>query len=182
MLPLVLRFLLGCLAVASALHSLPVLAQATAYQQPSTAVRELLDAPLLPRQLISPDRHTLASLELRRFSTIEELARPVLHLAGLRFEAGNSSPQAIQPIQRLRLRSLLNPDAPVRQVELPGNAAGAVFHSFSWAPDGLRFLLERRTVQRAVGWRYVQRADPADRIPEAEQGARPGRTGLVERA
>ena len=152
MLPLAFRFLLGCLAVASALHSLPALAQATAYQQPSTAVRELLDAPLLPRQLISPDRHTLASLELRRFSTIEELARPVLHLAGLRFEAGNTSPQAIQPIQRLRLRSLLNPDAPVRQVELPGNAAGAVFHSFSWAPDGSRFVLERRTEQASELW------------------------------
>jgi dipeptidyl aminopeptidase/acylaminoacyl peptidase len=152
MLPLALRFLLGCLAMAPALHSLPALAQATAYQQPSTAVRELLDAPLLPRQLISPDRHTLASLELRRFSTIDELARPVLHLAGLRFEAGNSSPQAIQPIQRLRLRSLLNPDAPARQVELPGNAAGAVFHSFSWAPDGLRFVLERRTEQASELW------------------------------
>jgi dipeptidyl aminopeptidase/acylaminoacyl peptidase len=152
MLPLVLRLLLGCFAAAPALHSSPALAQATAYQQPSAAVRELLDAQLLPRQLISPDRHTLASLELRRFSKIEELSRPVLHLAGLRFEAGNSSPQAIQPIQRLRLRSLLNPDAPVRQVELPGNAAGNVFHSFSWAPDGLRFVLERRTEQASELW------------------------------
>src|SRR6218665_239666 len=97
----------------------PAAAQAAlSYQQPSPAIRELLDAPGLPRQSISPDRQTLATLELRRFSSIEELARPVLRLAGLRFDPTSASAQAITPLQRLKLRPLLNPDAPERVVDL----------------------------------------------------------------
>ncbi|MDN3919638.1 alpha/beta hydrolase family protein [Roseateles violae] len=142
------RKLLAGLALAVA--CLPGLAaDAGGYQQPSPAIRELLDAPQLPRLLISPDKQSLAVLELRRFATIEELARPVLRLAGLRFDPGCACPQQITPVQRLKLRSLLNPDAPERQVELP---AGGVFHSFGWSPDGQRFLLERRMEQASELW------------------------------
>ena len=126
----------------------------SSYQQPSPAVRELLDAPALPRFTVSPDRQTLATLELRRFNTIEELARPVLRLAGLRFEAGSASPQTITPIQKLRLRKLLSPDAAELVVELPGaeNPKNGSFHSFGWAPDGQHFLLERRTPLASELW------------------------------
>jgi dipeptidyl aminopeptidase/acylaminoacyl peptidase len=120
-----------------------------AYQQPSPAVREALDAPALPHLLISPDRQTLASVELRRFSSIEELARPVLRLAGLRFDPASDTPQDIAPILHIRLRSLLNPDAPERVVDLP---AGGAFHDFCWAPDGKRFLISRRTEQQSELW------------------------------
>ncbi len=126
----------------------------SSYQQPSPAVRELLDAPALPRFSVSPDRQTLATLELRRFNTIEELARPVLRLAGLRFEAGSASPQTITPIQKLRLRKLLSPDAAELVVELPGaeNPKLGSFHSFGWAPDGQHFVLERRTPLASELW------------------------------
>lgn len=115
-------------------------AMAMGYQQPGPAVREALDAPALPRLLVAPDRQTLALLELRRFNSLEELARPTLRLAGLRFDAVSATPQPLATVQRLRLRSLLQPEAPERVVELPGSG----FHSFSWAPDGQRFVLERR--------------------------------------
>jgi len=121
----------------------------TSYQQPGAAVREVLDTPSLPRYSVSPDRQTLATLELRRFASLEELARPVLRLAGLRFEPATSSPQNPTPLQRLHLRSLLNPDAPERNVDLP---IGGVFHSFAWAPDGRRFILVRRTETASELW------------------------------
>ena len=146
------RFLLtaalGLLALASAA---PAQADANGfgYQQPSAALRELLDAPAQPRLLIAPDRQTLATLELRRFTSIEELARPVLRLAGLRFDPASATPQATTPIQRLKLRSLLNPDAPERVVDLP---PGGSFHSFAWSPDGQRFLLERRMEAASELW------------------------------
>ena len=119
------------------------------YQQPGAAVRELLDAPGLPRHLVSPDRQTLASLELRRFGTLEELARPALRLAGMRFDPNTSGPQNPTTILRLRLRSLLNPEAPERSVELP---SGGSFHSFAWSPDGRRFLLVRRMEAASELW------------------------------
>ena len=123
------------------------------YQQPSAAVREALDTPALPHLLVSPDRQTLATVELRRYASIEELARPVLRLAGLRFDPASDSPQTLAPILRLKLRSLLNPDAPERVVELPGtNGGGSFFHSFAWAPDGRRFVLQRRTENNSELW------------------------------
>jgi len=119
----------------------PAVAAAGGYQQPSAAIREVLDAPPLARPLVSPDRQTVALLELRRFNSLEELARPTLRLAGLRFDPASTTPQPLATVQRLRLRALLNPEAPERLIELPGSG----FHSFSWAPDGQRFLLERRS-------------------------------------
>ncbi|WP_124452754.1 prolyl oligopeptidase family serine peptidase [Paucibacter sp. KBW04] len=131
-------------------QGLPAAAQAaSSYQQPSAAVRELLDAPNLPRQLISPDRQTLAQLGQRRLSNVEELARPMLRLAGLRFDPGNASPQAGAPLQSLSLRPLLDPQAPEREISLP---AGGAFHAFHWSPDGKRFLLTRRTPQATELW------------------------------
>lgn len=112
------------------------------YKQPSAPIRELLDAPAQPRLMPSPDRQTLALVESRRYTPLDELARPVLRLAGARFDPRSATPQSIVGIQHLRLRNLLDPEAPERSVELP---SGGLWHSFSWAPDGQRFLLARRT-------------------------------------
>lgn len=143
-----LRLLLVLCATLTPLSS-PAAEPAAGYQQPSAAVRELLDASALPRLSVSPDRRSLALIETRRLSSIEELSRPVLRLAGLRFEPANESPQAITPLLRLRLRALLAADAPERVVELP---AGGSFHSFAWSPDGQRFVLQRRTEQATELW------------------------------
>ena len=128
---------------------LPANAAAAGYQQPSAAVRELLDTAPLPRLLPSPDRQQLALIETRRFSTIEDLQRPTLHLAGTRFDAGSGVAPGLAAIQRLRLRALLQPDAPERVVELP---AGGLWHDFAWAPDGQRFLIERRMERANELW------------------------------
>lgn len=130
------------LASVAALAPGRVAAAPSPYKQPSAAIRELLDAPSLPRLLPSPDRQQLALIEQRRYTPLEELARPVLRLAGARFDPRNATPQGLAGIQRLKLRALLDPDAPTREVELP---AGGLWHSFTWAPDGQRFLIARRT-------------------------------------
>ncbi|HEY1091838.1 MAG TPA: hypothetical protein VGE47_12155, partial [Burkholderiaceae bacterium] len=124
------------------------LATASAYQQPSAAIREALNAPALPRLVVSPDKQTLALLELRRFNTLEELARPTLRLAGLHFDAQTDTQHPPSTLLRLRLRALQSGDAAERVIELPQPG----FHSFAWAPDGQRFLLERRDEQGNELW------------------------------
>jgi len=128
----------------AALTALPAPAGAapSSYRQPSPAIRDLLDAPILPRLLPSPDRQSLALVEQRRYTPLEELSRPGLRLAGARFDPRNASQQNLVAVQRVRLRPLLEPDATEREVELP---AGGTWHNFVWAPDGQRFLLSRRT-------------------------------------
>ncbi|MCV2350914.1 alpha/beta hydrolase family protein [Paucibacter sp. Y2R2-4] len=155
---------LGLIACSLSLQAAP---QSVVYQQPSKAVRELLDAPALPKHLISPDKHTLALLEPRRFSSLAELARPTRKLAGLRFDEATGQPSQTSAIQSLRLRPLLNPQAPERIVELgAANAAdGGYFHSFSWAPDGQRFLLERRGAQSNELWVGDSASGQLRRVP-----------------
>ncbi|MEJ6005083.1 prolyl oligopeptidase family serine peptidase [Paucibacter sp. AS339] len=141
--------------------------QLTGYQQPSKAVRELLDAPALPKHLVSPDKQTLALLELRRFTSLAELARPTRKLAGLRFDEATGQPSQTPAIQALRLRKLLDPQAPERVLDLngPNQADKGWFHSFSWAPDGQHFLLERRGDKNNELWVGDSASGQLRRVP-----------------
>lgn len=129
-------------------HAAEPHAMAQVYQQPSDAMRAVLDAPNLPQYLLSPDQRTLATLKLRAQRPIAELARPLLRLAGQRFDAAVSGPALIAPIERLSLRSLES-GALEREVKLP---AGGGFHALRWSPDGTRYLLQRRTADATELW------------------------------
>jgi dipeptidyl aminopeptidase/acylaminoacyl peptidase len=135
---------LGALACAGACAQ-----DALVYQQPSTEVRAVLDAKGLPTRSVSPDQRTLASIQLKRHRSIEELARPVLRLAGKRIDAAASGPQLLPSIESIILQSLGTPGAPDRVVVLP---AGGDFHQMRWSPDGRRFLLNRRTATATELW------------------------------
>ncbi|OWQ86171.1 hypothetical protein CDN99_20240 [Roseateles aquatilis] len=115
-------------------------ALAQVYQQPSAAIRAVLDAKGLPTYQVSPDQRTLAIVENRKYRAIAELARPVLRQAGLRYDPATDSPQLINFIESLSLRAL--PDGAERRIALP---AGGAFHQLRFSPDGKRFLLNRRT-------------------------------------
>ena len=128
---------------------------ATIYQQPSPEVRAVLDAKGLPQRSVSPDQRTLASIQLKRHRSIEELARPVLRLAGKRIDAAASGPQLVPTIESISLQTIATPAtpgtaaAPERTVALP---AGGDFHMMRWSPDGQRFLLNRRTASATELW------------------------------
>ena len=84
----------ACLALASVLSTpLGHTAESQIYQQPSAEIRAVLDAKGLPSHSISPDQHTLAIAELRRYRQVAELARPILRLAGKRIDAAANGPQ-----------------------------------------------------------------------------------------
>ncbi|WP_431288176.1 hypothetical protein [Roseateles chitinivorans] len=89
-------------AQTSALTSAATLAQI--YQQPSEAIRAVLDAKALPVYQVSPDQRTLAIVVNRKSRAIAELARPVLRQAGLRYDPATDSPQLITTIESLSLR------------------------------------------------------------------------------
>jgi dipeptidyl aminopeptidase/acylaminoacyl peptidase len=141
----------GCLrpsSVRALLLSLAALAGAVAaqppaaYREPPTAIREALDARALPAWQIDPTGRHLAIVEARRYATLEELARPQLRLAGERFDPAAGGPVRIGHIEQLKLRPLLAPRSKPREVRLPREGD---FYGFSFAPDGERFLLKRRT-------------------------------------
>lgn len=151
----VLSVLGACSAAAApvpedAATTTPLLSAATlaqVYQQPSAAVRAVLDAKALPVFQVSPDQRTLAIVTPRKVRAIAELARPVLRQAGLRYDPATDSPQLITPIEALSLRAL--PEGAERAVALP---AGGDFHELRFSPDGRRFLLNRRTDSAVELW------------------------------
>jgi len=135
-------------AATSALTSAATLAQI--YQQPSPAIRAVLDAKALPSYLVSPDQRTLAIVVPRKLRTVAELARPVLRHAGLRYDPATDSPQLITAIESLSLRPLQGgAEGAERPVALP---AGGAFHQLRFSPDGKRFLLNRRTDTAVELW------------------------------
>ncbi|MFX1680311.1 prolyl oligopeptidase family serine peptidase [Mitsuaria sp. CC2] len=132
----------------AALTSAATLAQI--YQQPSEAIRAVLDAKALPVYQVSPDQRTLAIVVNRKSRAIAELARPVLRQAGLRYDPATDSPQLIVAIESLSLRPLQNgAEGSAKPVALP---AGGAFHLLRFSPDGKRFLLNRRTDTAVELW------------------------------
>ena len=54
------------------------------YKIPPKAIADLVDAPITPNVLLSPDKKHLLILERTSLPSIEELSQPELRLAGLR--------------------------------------------------------------------------------------------------
>lgn len=139
----------GAMGVVAVVAAQAQSAKPVAFQQPSAAVREVLDAPALPTREISPDHRRLALFTQRRYASAEDLARPMHKLAGLRWDMRTDAPVPRNRIESLQIRPLLEPGAAPLTIKLP---AGGAFHSFSWAPDGLHFVLARATDQGTELW------------------------------
>src|SRR5580765_8660398 len=59
------------------------------YRTPPDAITKLVDAPLTPAVLFSPDKSVMVMLNRSDLPTIEELSRPELRIAGLRINPDN---------------------------------------------------------------------------------------------
>jgi dipeptidyl aminopeptidase/acylaminoacyl peptidase len=70
---------------------LPPVAGQTGYQLPPQAVVDLVDAPPTPSVRFSPDGAWMAMLERSALPALEDVARPMLRLAGLRIDPASDS-------------------------------------------------------------------------------------------
>lgn len=79
----IVGFLLLLIGLASQAQDTP------GYQTPPDVITQLVDAPLTPSVLFSPDKSVMVMLDRSDLPSIEELSRPELRIAGLRINPDN---------------------------------------------------------------------------------------------
>jgi dipeptidyl aminopeptidase/acylaminoacyl peptidase len=110
------------------------------YQKPPQTVVDILDAPPPPVLSINPTGENVLLIETARYPSIEELAAPMLRLAGLRINPKTNGPARPPRITGLSLAPVTGGDA--RPIALPEKGKLGFPH---WAPDGKRFAVLNTT-------------------------------------
>ena len=103
----------------------------SAYRLPSPALAAVVDAPLTPAVLVSPDKQFLVLAERSALPPIAELAQPELRLAGLRINPATSGPTRETYFTGLVVQSL----AAGTESRLAGLPSGARIGNVSWSRD-----------------------------------------------
>jgi dipeptidyl aminopeptidase/acylaminoacyl peptidase len=119
-------------------------AEADGYRTPSPALAAIVDAPLPPVPVLSPDRRTLLLLDRPEAPTIAELAQPELRLAGQRINPATNGPSRASFFTGLTFKPI--DAAPPRPVT--GLPAGVRIGDYEWSRDSRHLAL---TVVTDVG-------------------------------
>jgi dipeptidyl aminopeptidase/acylaminoacyl peptidase len=106
------------------------------YRSPPRAVVDVLDAPAPPVLSISPTGENVLLIQTARYPSIEEVAAPMLRLAGVRFNPKTNGPPRPPRVTGLALVPVTGGDA--KPIALPEQVR---IGSPYWAPDGKRFLV-----------------------------------------
>jgi dipeptidyl aminopeptidase/acylaminoacyl peptidase len=110
----------------------------TPYKLPPAEIAAILDAPPPPRVMLSPARDAMLLVEYKIYPSIEELAEPVLRLAGVRINPRLGSSQRLMHTTDLSVQPLEG--SPARRIVLP---EGASVQSPTWSNDGKRIAFTR---------------------------------------
>ncbi|MDP3070637.1 MAG: prolyl oligopeptidase family serine peptidase [Opitutaceae bacterium] len=104
---------------------------ADGYRTPSPALAAIVDAPLPPAAVLSPDRKWLLLLDRPDAPPIAELAQPELRLAGLRVNPSTNGPSRATHFTGLALQPLAGGAAR----RIAGLPAGVRIANYEWSRD-----------------------------------------------
>lgn len=110
------------------------------YQKPPQAVLDILDAPAPPALSISPTGENILLVQTARYPSIEEVAAPMLRLAGLRINPKTNGPA--RPPRATALSLMPTTGGEPKAIALPEK--GRIGFPM-WSPDGKRFAVENFT-------------------------------------
>lgn len=118
------------------------------YQRPTEEIASLLEAPLTPAVVFSPDKKWMVLLDRSDYPTIEELSRPELRLAGLRIDPGNNGQSRQRYLIGIKLKNL----ADKKEYEVKGLPSPLFMSSPSFSPDGKKMAFLQNTAERIELW------------------------------
>jgi dipeptidyl aminopeptidase/acylaminoacyl peptidase len=136
------------------------------YQRPPAVIRAVLDAAPPPAVLLAPGGERALLAEVERYPALDDLARPVMRLAGARFNPVNRAPHL--PLRLRSLALLALPGGRTRSVPLPGDRA---FGLPQWAPDGRAFAIQAVTARSVELWLGEAATGRVRRVPNLRLNA-----------
>jgi dipeptidyl aminopeptidase/acylaminoacyl peptidase len=107
-----------------------------AYQVPSDALVEIVDAPMPPVASLSPDRDWMLLMRRPTLPSIAELAEEELRLAGVRMKPATNGPSRSWPYDSLALLRVANAE----QIPIEGLPGQPRIADVSWSPDGAHIV------------------------------------------
>jgi dipeptidyl aminopeptidase/acylaminoacyl peptidase len=110
------------------------------YQKPPQAVVDILDAPAPPALSVSPTGDNILVIQTARYPSIEEVAAPMLRLAGVRLNPKTNGPHRPPRITGLSLMPVTGGEP--KPLALPEKGRIGLPH---WAPDGKHFAVLNTT-------------------------------------
>ncbi len=134
-----------------------ILLAQTGYQKPPQAVLDILNAPAPPQVSVSPAGDRIALIEIERYPSIAELAKPMLRLAGERINPKTNGPH--RPTRITGLTLVRVSDGKAARVALP--PAGG-FGNLSWSADG-KYLAFTNTLDNTIELWIVEAGSAAAR-------------------
>jgi dipeptidyl aminopeptidase/acylaminoacyl peptidase len=108
------------------------------YHRAPPAIQAMLDAPVAPGVLLSPDRKTMAIVSRENLPTIANLSKPILRLGGYRIDPATNGPAEVR-VQWLN--GLSFQDVATGRITAVSLPVGTRFATASWSPDGARVAL-----------------------------------------
>jgi len=117
------------------------------YRKPPKEVLDILAAPVTPVSLISPTRDTVLFATGFRYPPLNDLAQPMLRLAGLRINPNTNGPHRSQYYVALSLKRIS--DGSDIKIELPPNAK---ISAPLWSGDGKQFAFTNATATGIELW------------------------------
>jgi dipeptidyl aminopeptidase/acylaminoacyl peptidase len=141
----------------------PLACDASTWRQPPQEVLDVLKAPDLPASRLSPTGDVLALLSFNRYPPIEDLAQPMLALAGVRIDTRTNGRHAAMHFTGITLRGVA--DGRERRVSLPANAKVT---EFDWSADGKRFAFLNQVADGIELWIGETASGEVRRVPDLE--------------
>ena len=120
---------------------------ANQYQRPPKEITDVLDVGPTPGISISPTREFLLLIERSNYPPIEDLAAPMLKLAGLRINPQTNGPHLAPRSTGLILQSIVTDEK--RRVAVP---EGSNISLQGWSPDGQKFAFTVTTSNAIQLW------------------------------
>ncbi len=118
------------------------------YQTPPDVITKLVDTPLTPAVLFSPDKSVMVMLNRSDLPSIEELSRPELRIAGLRINPDNFGQSRNNFFVGIKVKKLSDR----KDYEVSGLPSNAQMSSPSFSPDSKKFSFIQTQADRLELW------------------------------